>query len=61
MQYQEGVIHSVAKANAGLLSTVRSMPPEKLEWQPLGCGRPAPSLLQECAQVPGLLAQVLEH
>lgn len=61
MKYQDQAIHLTKQAIEGLFRTARSVPQDKVEWQPLDNGRTVLDQLQECAQVPKFYQAILEQ
>lgn len=59
MRYQDFIIQITKQVGDDLFRSVKSMPPDKLTWRPLGEGRSALDILQECAQGAKSLSMLL--
>jgi hypothetical protein len=53
------IILRTNKCVDALFSTVRAMPEDKLDWQPMGIGRSALDQVRECAQAPSWFSVLL--
>jgi hypothetical protein len=59
MRYQDVIVEKIENAARSLSQSARSMPEEKLTWEPLEKGRSALSQLQECGGTPRMIPLLL--
>jgi hypothetical protein len=59
MRYQDVMVEKIENAARSLFQSARSMPEEKLAWEPLEKGRSAMSQLRECGGTPRMIPLLL--